>query len=325
VCFYLRLFFLIQLLSQSVKLQDGNTFVPTTSSDAKQDFSFENGAAMKGGVKFSSGRDAKELVSLREQLGVKQKGNHRSNLKASQSPSRVMQALSKDLMSDFRLNHIEETPESLNRRGQPGVTRMKHGAPVHPTKPHKIRVNQDAIPAACLAPDDASPRIGAFAKLNFASGSKGGGLEESGSDSSSISSGSTCTRRSPRPTGRKSSQRSSFSPRGSRPPAVSGTLVRPPTPPQSQVVGGGAFEEKQHMLMLQSWVAQEKFRDEGAYAAVTMSEVFLSCCHDELRRPLPLISSDQLKTETGVYSTHNKKIGKHLMKVMGGECAKMRC
>jgi hypothetical protein len=55
-----------------------------------------------------------------------------------------------------------------------------------------------------------------------------------------------------------------------------------------------------------------------------MSEVFLSRCHDELRRPLPLIASDQLKTDTGVYSTHNKKIGRHLMKVMSVEWMRRR-
>ena len=254
------------------------------------------------------------------QMGSEHKEKSRSNLKASQSPSLVMQALSRDLIEGFRLIHMEETPDSLNRRGQPGVTRMKHGAPVHPTKPHKIRGHQDAMAgdsAARLAANQGSRLIDGMTKLNLSTGrSGGGGLDESDSDSSSISSGSTCTRRSPRPPGNKASHRPAFSPRGARPPAVSGTLVRPPTPPLSQVVGGGAFEEKQHMLMLQSWVAQEKFRDEAAYEAATRNEVFLSCCHDGLCRPLPLIASDQLKTDTGVYVTHNKKIGKHLMKVV---------
>ena len=35
-----------------------------------------------------------------------------------------------------------------------------------------------------------------------------------------------------------------------------------------------------------------------------------------VRRPLPLLVSDQLKTDVGEYSTHNKKIGKHLMKAL---------
>jgi Ran GTPase-activating protein (RanGAP) involved in mRNA processing and transport len=70
------------------------------------------------------------------------------------------------------------------------------------------------------------------------------------------------------------------------------------------------------MLMLQSWVAQEKFRDKKAFAAESRNDVFASCCHDVLRRPLPLLASDQLKTDTGVYSTHNKKIGKHLMQAL---------
>lgn len=315
----------MQRLSQSVNLQDSNTFVPPPRNDAKHEFSFEKSAVVKSAVTFSSSRDANVIGSLRgERLGAELKGTNRSNLKASQSPSLVMQALGRDLMANFSLNCVEETPESLNRRGQPGVTRMKHGAQVHPTKPHKVRSKHDATPAASLATSNDSRQREGFAKLNVTTGIIGGSLEESDSDSSSISSGSTCTRRSPRPPGKKGSQRPSFSPRGSRPPAVSGTLVRPPTPPQSQVVGGGAFEEKQHMLMLQSWVAQEKFRDENAYEAATMSEVFLSRCHDELRRPLPLIASDQLKTDTGVYSTHNKKIGRHLMKVMSVDWMRRR-
>ncbi len=298
-------------------MHDSNSLIPLPSGDAKQDFSFQKSAANKGGVKFSWGSEAKEFGGLREQVGAEQKGKSRSKSKASQSPLRIMQALSKDLIADFSLKYVEETPESLNRRGQPGVMRVKHGAKVHPTKPHAIRADAAlGVVEACVEPSDVSRQIDAFAKLNVTAGMRGGNLEESDSDCSSISSGSTCTRRSPPAPGKKGSQRPSFSPRGSRAPAVSGTLVRPNTPPQSQVVGGGAFEEKQHMLMLQSWVAQEKFRDESAYEAVTMNEVFLSCCHDELRRPLPLIVSDQLKTDAGVYSTHNKKIGKHLMKVM---------
>jgi len=98
--------------------------------------------------------------------------------------------------------------------------------------------------------------------------------------------------------------------------SASGTLMRPPSPPLLQAAGDAGFGEKQHMLMLQSWIAQEKFRDEKAYEAATRNEVFLSCCHDELRRPLPLLVSDQLKTDVGEYSTHNKKIGKHLMKAL---------
>ncbi len=70
------------------------------------------------------------------------------------------------------------------------------------------------------------------------------------------------------------------------------------------------------MLVLQSWVAQEKFRDGTAFEAGSRNDVFVSRCHDVVRRPLPLLASDQFKVDSGVYSTHNKKIGKHLMQAL---------
>ncbi len=97
-------------------MSDRNTFFTQPSRDIKH-------VAGKGEVKFSTSRTANEFES---NLGLGEGGRSNRSLR---SPSRVMQALGRN-PEEWSEKQVEETPDSLNRRGQPGVMRMKHGAKV---------------------------------------------------------------------------------------------------------------------------------------------------------------------------------------------------
>ena len=114
------------LLAQSFNVPDRNAFITQPSGIDKRDLSLEKNARGKGGVKFWMDRPTN---GFEKDAGVEKKTTVGSNSRSLRSPSRVMQALVED-SEEWRQVQVEETPESLNRRGQPGVTRMKHGAQV---------------------------------------------------------------------------------------------------------------------------------------------------------------------------------------------------
>ncbi len=97
-------------------MSDRNTFNTQPSRDTKD-------TVIPRGVKFSTSRTANEFES---NLGQGEGGRSERSLR---SPSRVMQALGRN-PEEWSEKQVEETPDSLNRRGQPGVMRMKHGAKV---------------------------------------------------------------------------------------------------------------------------------------------------------------------------------------------------
>jgi hypothetical protein len=118
---------------QSVIVHDSNTFPSHVHVGLlKGNASTEQGVKSRGEVKFSINHRGEAFAgqASKNELGTAQQPPTRLNHGAARSPSRVMEALGRDLMQDLRLNQLEETPDSLNRRGQPGVIRMKHGAQV---------------------------------------------------------------------------------------------------------------------------------------------------------------------------------------------------
>jgi hypothetical protein len=220
---------------QSVAVRDSGTFVKPEFSDALREEPAAKSSSVRGHVKFVTSRGANAFGGWGGSEAVpEQKLKIGSNSRSHQSPSLVMEALGKDFIQKFQMNQLEETPDSLNRRGLPGVTRMKHGALVHPTRPPKIRdshVSSVAFAGSCSAQDSKHENFGEAAKTHGHKLSKapfsrsgsvrdlGKGLHDRSSDSSSVSSGSTCTRRSPRPSGQKGSRKGNFSPVGGHPPA----------------------------------------------------------------------------------------------------------
>ncbi len=213
-------------------MRDSGTFVQPEFSDAVREESAAKSSGVRGRVKFANSHGADTFGGWGgSQAGAQQKPKIGSNSKSYQSPSLV---LGKDFLQNFQMKQLEETPDSLNRRGMPGVTRMKHGALVHPTRPPNFRDSQ--LSSAVFAGSSSAQHsnhenFGEAAKVheqkvpNAAynrSGSlrdRGGVLHDGSSDSSSVSSGSTCTRRSPRPLGQKGSRKANFSPVGGHPPA----------------------------------------------------------------------------------------------------------